>query len=751
MKFKMKGKIMSLTGVMLALLLIVIGVYNQAVVSSVKKFQGLMSTEVSITSKAQNIKSFMMEALKYENAFLSRPDDSLAQKVNETMGRLLKEARAIETLADSAGLSSEAKRAKQITVLSNHYLKAFKSVAEAVKVKGYDPSSGLQKKFIEIAQALAQEMLHYQVEDLFIALLQVRRYEKDYIFSKSDKDKQYLLGSIADYKKVLAASKSDDNALNVQKKALESYDKVISTYIKAVEQNNTSRGKILYRKLRMRARKIEKAIKQVYVPKASELLLNVRKNEKDYLLSRDKKYVEQTRESISALNNAFKSSSTLEEYILSVEKQLTTYGEAFEELVKKDDEITSLIISMHDSMGKIETEVEDIVKKARQSSTSMTEQTVSHTKILKTLGLGVGSAAIVIGIVLAFFIIRSLTRPVRQTVEMLENIAEGEGDLTQSLEVMSADEIGDMARLFNLFIGKLHGIISDISKNASTLARSSEQLSSLSGQMESGVSDISGRSDNVAGSTEKMSSNMNSISAAMEQTSINIEVIASSIEEMTATVSEISENTGKARLITDDAVDQIHSVTAGVEELGTAALDVGKVTETITDISDQTNLLALNATIEAARAGEAGKGFAVVANEIKELAMKTADATKEIKEKITGIQGSSDQTISDIKIIAKVITDINEIVTTIATAVEEQSCTTKEIASNVVNANDGLKEVNINVAQNAEVSIGITNDISEVNKSVGDMSGTSSRLRSEAQELADLAGNLNALVKKFKI
>lgn len=93
----------------------------------------------------------------------------------------------------------------------------------------------------------------------------------------------------------------------------------------------------------------------------------------------------------------------------------------------------------------------------------------------------------------------------------------------------------------------------------------------------------------------------------------------------------------------------------------------------ITEISEQTNLLALNATIEAARAGEAGKGFAVVANEIKELARQTADATSEIKEQIEGIQGSTSGTVSEIDEILKVINDVNEIVSNIATAVEEQS------------------------------------------------------------------------------
>ncbi len=751
MKLTMKGKMITLTGALLSLLLAVMAVYHYAVVSSVDSFKGLMSTEVTIASQAQTIKSLMMESLKFENQFLHQPDDGLVQKVNNNMEALLKDALAIETLAKKSGLSFEAQRANEISLFSKHYVKTFKSVADAVKAKGYDQASGLQGQFRKIALTLAGEMEQFRVEDLYIAFLKIRRYEKDYINTKSEKDKRYLLESISTYEGLLEKSVSEENALYAQKKGLASYQKLLDTYVKDVEEKMGSRGTIIYRKLRMRARKIEKSVKQVYVPQASELLLNIRKNEKDYLLKKDKKTADATRASISVLTNAFKQSGTLEEHIHAIDQQLIAYKTAFDQLVEKDDEITVLITTMHDAMGKIAVQVEDIVNSAEKTAIVMTESTVSQAKTLRYFGLGVGYAAIIIGILLALVITRSITKPVKETVEMLEDIAEGEGDLTRTLKVMSKDEIGDMARWFNIFLNKLHDIISDISKNAGTLAISSGQMSDLSRQMESRSSDISSRSDSVAAATEEMSSNMSSIATALEQTSTNIELMAAAIEEMTSTVSEISINTDKARKISDDAVSQINNATNRVGELGRAAMDVGKVTETITDISEQTNLLALNATIEAARAGEAGKGFVVVANEIKELAGQTAGATMEIKEKIKGIQDSSDKTISDIELIAKVITDINNIVTTIASAVEEQSATTKEISGNVAHANDGLKEVNINVSQSTDVSKGIAIDIGEVNRSVNDMSNSSTKLRSEAGELSNLAENLNELVKKFKI
>jgi methyl-accepting chemotaxis protein len=148
-------------------------------------------------------------------------------------------------------------------------------------------------------------------------------------------------------------------------------------------------------------------------------------------------------------------------------------------------------------------------------------------------------------------------------------------------------------------------------------------------------------------------------------------MIASSAEQMASTINEIAENSERARGITSSAADQAKNSAERVSGLGTAAQKISKVTETITEISEQTNLLALNATIEAARAGEAGKGFAVVANEIKELARQTAEATQEIKKKIAGIQDSTSVAIADIDKIPTVINDVNQLVSSIATAVEE--------------------------------------------------------------------------------
>ncbi len=349
------------------------------------------------------------------------------------------------------------------------------------------------------------------------------------------------------------------------------------------------------------------------------------------------------------------------------------------------------------------------------------------------------------------FLSNSMTSPISRVVDGLRDVAEGEGDLISRLEVKSKDEVGELAYWFNTFMEKLQGMIKNIVGNADTLNRSSLELSGLSEHVSDGAEQMSAKTNTVASSAEEMSSNMESVAVAMEQASTNMGVVATSAEQMTSTINEIAQNSEKARTITGEAVSRAQNVSDKVDELGNAAQEVGKVTETITEISEQTNLLALNATIEAARAGEAGKGFAVVANEIKELARQTAEATQEIKEKINGIQSSTSGTISEIGEILKVINNVNEIVSTIATAVEEQSVTTKEIASNVTQASRGIQEVNENVSQSSVVSTEIAKDIADVNNTTNEINNSSSQMKRNAKELSKLANELKALVSRFKV
>jgi methyl-accepting chemotaxis protein len=372
-------------------------------------------------------------------------------------------------------------------------------------------------------------------------------------------------------------------------------------------------------------------------------------------------------------------------------------------------------------------------------------------KSLGRINLLVAAVVIAIATVLIFFVTSTVVKPINLVVAGLQDAAEGDGDLTKRIDIMSSDEVGELARWFNTFIEKIQHIISDVAQNAQNLTNSSKELSAIAGHLSESSGQTSAKAVTVSAASEQMSTTISSAAGIMDNTASNLNIVASGAEEMTATISEIAGNTEKGRQIAEEAVGQTAHATAQIQDLGDAAMQIGKVVETITEISEQVNLLALNATIEAARAGEAGKGFAVVANEIKELAKQTAVASDEIKQQIEGIQNSTQGTVAEISSIANVVGQVNDLVSTIAAAVEEQSVTTKDIAGNVARASEGVGEVNTTIAEGSKAANAIAADIADVTQAADEMTNASSQVNDSSIELSELAEKLNTMVKQFKV
>ncbi len=370
---------------------------------------------------------------------------------------------------------------------------------------------------------------------------------------------------------------------------------------------------------------------------------------------------------------------------------------------------------------------------------------------MRTMVMGITALVILLVGLFTALLSGRVVRPINGMVESLKDIAQGEGDLTMRLDTDSRDEIGEMARWFNTFVEKLQGIIRGIAEDSNELNTASSGLLDISRQVSGRADAMAERSNTVASAAEEMSTGMLSVASAVEQSSTNIGMVSAAAEEMSSTINEIAGNTEQTRTTSHAAVERTRKASEQMAVLSHSAQQIGRVVDTINDISEQTNLLALNATIEAARAGEAGKGFAVVAGEIKDLARQTAEATLEIKEQIQGIQGATSETVNEIAEVTRDITSVNEMIDTVAAAVEEQSVTTREIAGNVSQAAQGIQVVTENISQTSAVAHEIANDMNQVHKTVSDAAENSTEIDTSAQGLSEVSRKLRQTVNLFKV
>ncbi|MCG8636086.1 MAG: bacteriohemerythrin [Desulfobacterales bacterium] len=482
----------------------------------------------------------------------------------------------------------------------------------------------------------------------------------------------------------------------------------------------------------------------------AKILLNTRILEKDFIRNEDEAAFTRIIKNISEIDTMI---SDIKAEIDDEEKTSPLDGiqEAVNNYIRSFKAYAELMKTQQATKTAMEKAAAGIESACLAGKDEMTAQMESQITASTAVITVVSLVAVVLGILIALFLARVIIRPIKKVVEALKDISQGDGDLTQRIVINTRDEIGELAKWFNTFISRLNNIIVDIGSNSETVTAASGELLTVSELMAEDSGGLAGRSNSVAAAAEEMSASMNTVAAASEQASTNLGTVADAASQMKQTLNEVAQNCDKARHVSDNAAAKVGSASQRVELLGTSARDITQVTEVITDIAEQTNLLALNATIEAARAGEAGKGFAVVASEIKGLASQTADATLDIKEKIKGIQDSTDDTVRDVEQITQVISEVTEIVSTIAAAIEEQSASATEVAENIEQASTGIGEVNENVAQSSQVSTEIADDISKVNEVSVEMTNRSNKMKQSAGELSALSGKLRDMIGVFKV
>ncbi len=325
------------------------------------------------------------------------------------------------------------------------------------------------------------------------------------------------------------------------------------------------------------------------------------------------------------------------------------------------------------------------------------------------------------------------------------------GRLDQSFpEAGRGDEIGEMGRAVQVFqdnaVAKQRLEAEQVAAEQRAITEKRQSMDRLASTFESTVGGVIRSVAEKTASMEKQARAMTdataetdrlatAVATATEQTAVNVQTVASASEELAASINEISSQVAKSSAMAATAEHQAERANSRIAGLAQAVERIGAVVGLINSIASQTNLLALNATIEAARAGEAGKGFAVVASEVKQLASQTAKATEEIAAHVAGVQSATGETVTEINGVAHVITQLNQIAGSIASAVEEQGAATREIARNIQQAASGTSEVSASI-------VGVT--------ASADQSGKVAREVLDAfQHLSQQAGTLRTEVSGF--
>jgi methyl-accepting chemotaxis protein len=362
-------------------------------------------------------------------------------------------------------------------------------------------------------------------------------------------------------------------------------------------------------------------------------------------------------------------------------------------------------------------------------------------------------AVLAVGVALVMTVRRKVSKPIAELTARMSRLAAG--DVVDEIAgVERDDEIGAMARAVRVFkdnMIKADRLAAEKEAENEVKMRRAQMLDNLTHTFENKVGELVGGLSAASATMEETAQSMSStasatnrqaavVATASDQTSTNVQTVASATEELTSSISEIGRQVTQSTEIAARAVENARRTGDTARSLADGAQKIGDVVTLIHNIAAQTNLLALNATIEAARAGDAGRGFAVVASEVKSLAGQTAKATTEISEQIAAIQAASDETVKAIQNVVDVITEIDQIGTAIAAAIEQQGSATQEISRSVQEAARGTQEVNSNIS-------GVQRAADDTGAAAGEVLGAAKQLSAQSR---DLAGQVNRFLAEVR-
>ena len=351
--------------------------------------------------------------------------------------------------------------------------------------------------------------------------------------------------------------------------------------------------------------------------------------------------------------------------------------------------------------------------------------------------LGIAALAIAIGLILAYFIGYSITCPIRQAVQAMEDISHGEGDLTRRLEQKGKNEISDLAGAFNTFAAKVQAMVQEVMRSVEQISTASEEMSLITDETSREVLKQQSETDQVATAMNEMTATVQEVARHAAQAAESARQADNEARDGKKVMQQTLNAMDNLASEVENAAEVIHTLEQESEQIGTV-LDV------IRGIAEQTNLLALNAAIEAARAGEQGRGFAVVADEVRTLASRTQASTQEIQQMIERLQAGANNAV---KAMEAGRSQAKNGVTQASQAGVSLETITKSVAT--------ISDMNMQIASAAEeqssVAEEINRNIATISQSADNTAHGAQQTATAGEELARLAAQLQTLVGQFKV
>ncbi|MCJ2163345.1 methyl-accepting chemotaxis protein [Pseudodesulfovibrio sp. S3] len=554
-------------------------------------------------------------------------------------------------------------------------------------------------------------------------ILETRVQEKNYILRKDPKILEAHENSLKQmYKQIELTSSKFQNKLNLDQmgevqKAVNTYEAAFKLYVD-LEERKTAAMEMMRKNAQIALSQTEalrtdqknefnelledgntsKDILQDRLTKADDanrmikMFLDCRKNEKEFIISLDEKYLTQVSagmDKILALASDLKSRFRRQDNIgkvHAVEQSLMSYQTEFMTFVDSIKQQGNAEMAMVESAR----EADKVCREARASQKSMMLADMSFANVVS---ISVTVAALVIGIFAAFFLTVAITRPVAMGVRFAQGMSVG--DFTKTLDIDQKDEIGVLASALNDMVLKLRQV----------------------------VQDVQSATDNVASGSEELSATAESLSQGATEQAAAIEEVSSSMEQMTSNISKNAENAKETEMIATSSAEDAKKSGEVVSGAVDAVTNIAEKISIIEEIARQTNLLALNAAIEAARAGEHGKGFAVVAAEVRKLAERSGLAAAEISELSASTVSASRQA--------------REMLTTLVPNIEKTAQLVQDIAASSNEQNAGASQIN--------QAIGQLDTVIQQNASA------SEEMASTSEELAGQGQSMQSTMSFFRI